>query len=166
MFDAIVSWQLYVHQPCIQTGTCRKLVDTCAIDPPTFNRNIPAAFHRPNNYTRVTQPGEPNEQSQTCTFMLAWKHIPLLHTTQTRLLIHPAGQTNRHKETRTHADAHRKQPSGSKFHFISRAGEEQAGESIQACSSCAEGGFAAIETDVALLQTAILIQSTGVNTHT
>lgn len=35
--------------------------------------------------------------------------------------------------------SHRKQPSGSKFHFISCFGEEHAGESIHAISSCAGG---------------------------
>lgn len=69
-----------------------------------------------------------------------------------------AKQTNRDTPTHTQTHTHKNQPLGGKFHFISRAGKEQAGESIHAISSCAEGDFAAMETDVALLQTAALIQ--------
>lgn len=74
-------------------------------------------------------------------------------------------KTHTHTYTPTHSGKHKNQPSGSKFHFISRFSKEQAGESIHAISSCAEGGLAAMETDVAPLQTAALIQSTGVNTQ-
>lgn len=94
----------------------------------------------------------------------------LLHKIQTHLVIHSAGRRNKQKThthiyTPTHSGKHKNQPSGSKFHFISRFSKEQAGESIHAISSCAEGGLAAMETDVAPLQTAALIQSTGVNTQ-
>lgn len=91
----------------------------------------------------------------------------LLHKTQTCLLIHSDDHTNkpRHTLSRTHTRTWN-QPSGSKFHFISRFGKEQAGESIHAISSCAEGGLAAMETDAAPLRTDALIQSTGVNTQT
>ena len=63
-----------------------------------------------------------------------------------------AKQTNK-QDTHTHSQ----KPLGNEFHFISRAGEERAGESIHAVSSCAEGGFAAMETDAARLQSAGLI---------
>lgn len=75
-------------------------------------------------------------------YKLAYSHTPL------------AKQTNK-RDTRTHT--HSQKPLGSKFHFISRAGEERAGESIHAVSSCAEGGFAAMETYAARLQSAGLI---------
>lgn len=75
-------------------------------------------------------------------------------------------QTNQNTATLTPTKKENKtQPSRSKFHFISRFGKEQAGESIHAISSCAEGGSAAMETDVPRLQTAALIQSSRVNSQ-
>lgn len=90
-------------------------------------------------------------------YKLTWSYILLVAETNKN--------THTHIYTPTHSGKHKNQPSGSKFHFISRFSKEQAGESIHAISSCAEGGLAAMETDVAPLQTAALIQSTGVNTQ-
>lgn len=84
------------------------------------------------------------------------KKMSIPSCSNTNLLTHTLSE-----HTHTHTE-----PSGSKFHFISSFGKEQAGESIHAISSCAAGGLAAMETDVATLQTAALIQSTGVNTQT
>lgn len=91
-------------------------------------------------------------------YKLTWSYILLVAETNKT-------HTHTHIYTPTHSGKHKNQPSGSKFHFISRFSKEQAGESIHAISSCAEGGLAAMETDVAPLQTAALIQSTGVNTQ-
>lgn len=82
--------------------------------------------------------------------------------------MHSVSCTNKPKHTHSHKKTTTTpQPSRSKFHFISRFGKEQAGQSIHAVSSCAEGGSAAMETDVPRLQTAALIQSSRVNSwHT
>ena len=59
--------------------------------------------------------------------------------THTHKHTHKHTQTHTHTtHTHTHTHTH-KQPSGRKFHFISRTGKEQAGESIHSISSCPEG---------------------------
>lgn len=107
-----------------------------------------------NNYTHASNTH--NHRGGTFPQCTCRKNASLPHEIQTSLLIQSAGQTN----TRTHA--RKNQPLGSKFHFISHAGEERAEESIHAVSSCAEGGFAAIETDVGA---AAKCWSNSIHTH-
>lgn len=130
----------------------------------TFILYIPLLNQSPSHTHNSTCCSTNNHRPARSCKALTRKRIP--PTQNTNSLTHTLCWPNKQTKTHTYTPTHKNQPSGSTFHFISRAGKEQAGESIHAVSSCAEGGFAAMETDEALLQIAALIQSTGVNTHT
>lgn len=137
-----VLWDAHGQPPTHKVHAGRKYTHVTSVCPHVKNilvLYIPRAkqLHRRAHTTHNTQP-------RSCT--PAHGNAARLHKIQPRLLIRSAGQTNKQRHTPTHTLTHshkhtKNQPLGSKFHFISRAGKEQAGESIHAVSSCAEGGF-------------------------